>query len=103
MLEAQASTMITLITELLHALLQLALASWLWKPNLEPYPLRIVVMNPVTWVPHELPPLYGHSTLEPPVVQILMRSKTKNCLVIAAGNNNGSLATIGSDDPLARQ
>jgi uncharacterized membrane protein len=48
MLEAQASTMITLITELLHALLQLALASWLWKPNLEPYPLRIVVMNPVT-------------------------------------------------------
>ena len=54
MLETQASTVITLITELLHALLQLALASWLWKPNLEPYPLRIVVMSPLTRVQHEL-------------------------------------------------
>lgn len=34
-LKTQASTVITLITELLHALLQLALAGWLWKPNLE--------------------------------------------------------------------
>lgn len=56
------------------------------------HPLRIVVMNPLTQVQRELPPLLHLGSVRPTMVQITVDSETKCYKVIVVGKKAGCLS-----------